>query len=78
MMIAKAEITTLCKKQGVRAIGLSMDACLGWRSVPRPGVQGRDDGLHVGGLMIGMECCRMSWIGSLLEKGGRKSANTES
>lgn len=26
MMIAKTEITTLCKKQGVRAIGLSMDA----------------------------------------------------
>ena len=25
MMIAKTEIITLCKKQGVRAIGLSMD-----------------------------------------------------
>lgn len=26
MTIAKTEITTLCKKQDVRAIGLSMDA----------------------------------------------------
>lgn len=79
MTIAKAEITTLYKKHGVRAIALSMDGCcLGWRSVPGPGVQGRDDRLHVGDLMIVKGCCRMSGIGSLLEKGGHKSANTES
>lgn len=37
-------------------------------SVPRPGVQGRDDGLHVGGLMLGKECFKKSGIGTVSEK----------